>query len=117
MCCWPSMGYSTQSRGAMSRCLRPGRPQNIREVLRMSFHDLHHRDIPLVLPNAWDVPSALTYLSDGFTAIGTTSFGVASSAGHPDGGRTTRDANRALAAALTRLPCYVTVDIEDGYSD
>jgi 2-methylisocitrate lyase-like PEP mutase family enzyme len=32
-----------------------------------------------VLPNAWDVPSALAYLEDGFTAVGTTSFGVASS--------------------------------------
>jgi 2-methylisocitrate lyase-like PEP mutase family enzyme len=37
----------------------------------MSFHDLHHQDSPLVLPNAWDVPSALAYLADGFTAIGT----------------------------------------------
>jgi 2-methylisocitrate lyase-like PEP mutase family enzyme len=83
----------------------------------LSFHDLHHQGVPFVLPNAWDVPSALAYLRDGFTAIGTTSFGVASSAGHPDGGRTTRDANSALAAALTRLPCYISVDIEDGYSD
>src|SRR6201981_3951921 len=83
----------------------------------LSFHDLHHQGVPFVLPNAWDVPSALAYLRDGFTAIGTTSFGVASSAGHPDGGRTTRDANSALVAALRRLPCYVSVDIEDGYSD
>jgi 2-methylisocitrate lyase-like PEP mutase family enzyme len=83
----------------------------------LSFDDLHHRGVPFVLPNAWDVPSALAFLADGFTAIGTTSFGVASSAGHPDGGRTTRDANTALAPALARLPCYVSVDIEDGYSD
>ena len=47
----------------------------------MSFHDLHHQGVPFVLPNAWDVPSALAYLADGFTAIGTTSFGVASSGG------------------------------------
>lgn len=83
----------------------------------MSFHDLHHQDSPLVLPNAWDVPSALAYLADGFTAIGTTSFGVSSSRGHPDGARATRDANIALAAALTRLQCYISVDVEDGYSD
>jgi 2-methylisocitrate lyase-like PEP mutase family enzyme len=38
-----------------------------------------------VLPNAWDAPSALAYLADGFTAIGTTSFGVASSGGRRDG--------------------------------
>jgi 2-methylisocitrate lyase-like PEP mutase family enzyme len=83
----------------------------------LSFHDLHHQDVPFVLPNAWDVPSALAYLAAGFTAIGTTSFGVAASAGHRDGGRGIRDANSALAAALVRLPCYVSVDIEDGYSD
>jgi 2-methylisocitrate lyase-like PEP mutase family enzyme len=83
----------------------------------MSFHDLHHQDVPFVLPNAWDVPSALAYLADGFTAIGTTSFGVSASGGHPDGARATRDANIALAGALTPLPCYVSVDIEDGYND
>ena len=83
----------------------------------MSFHDLHHQRVPFVLPNAWDVASALAYLADGFTAIGTTSFGVASSAGHRDGGRAIDGANIALAAALEPLPCYVSVDIEDGYSD
>lgn len=68
----------------------------------MSFHDLHHQGVPFVLPNAWDVPSALAYLAEGFTAIGTTSFGVSSSGGHPDGHRATRGANIALAAALAR---------------
>jgi 2-methylisocitrate lyase-like PEP mutase family enzyme len=81
------------------------------------FYDLHHQGVPFVLPNAWDVPSALAYLADGFTAIGTTSFGVASSAGHRDGGRAIRDANIALAAALAPLHCFITVDIEDGYGD
>ncbi|MDT5199937.1 MAG: hypothetical protein QOH34_1459, partial [Mycobacterium sp.] len=51
----------------------------------MSFHDLHHQNVPFVLPNAWDVPSALSYVEDGFTAIGTTSFGLSSSGGHADG--------------------------------
>jgi 2-methylisocitrate lyase-like PEP mutase family enzyme len=83
----------------------------------MSFHELHHRGTPLVLPNAWDVPSALAFAAAGFAAIGTTSFGVASSLGHPDGKRSTRDANRALARALAGLPCHLSVDVEDGYSD
>lgn len=83
----------------------------------MIFHDLHHQGVPFVLPNAWDVPSALAYLADGFAAVGTTSFGVASSGGHADGHRATRAANLALAAALAPLPCHVSVDIEDGYSD
>ena len=83
----------------------------------MTFHDLHYGDRPLVLPNAWDVPSALAFLDAGFEAIGTTSFGVASSLGRPDGGRSTREANLALARALSRLPCHISVDIEDGYAD
>jgi 2-methylisocitrate lyase-like PEP mutase family enzyme len=83
----------------------------------MSFHNLHYQGSPFVLPNAWDVPSALAFLADDFPAIGTTSFGVSSSGGHPDGGRATRHANLALVAALARLDCYVSVDIEDGYSD
>jgi 2-methylisocitrate lyase-like PEP mutase family enzyme len=83
----------------------------------MTFHELHYGDRPLVLPNAWDVPSALAFLDAGFAAIGTTSFGVASSLGRPDGGRSTREANLSLARALSRLPCHISVDIEDGYAD
>jgi 2-methylisocitrate lyase-like PEP mutase family enzyme len=82
-----------------------------------TFADLHRRETPLLLPNAWDVPSALAFLDAGFEAIGTTSFGVASAAGHSDGARATADANVALAGALSNLPCHVSVDIEDGYAD
>jgi 2-methylisocitrate lyase-like PEP mutase family enzyme len=83
----------------------------------MTFSDLHHSTLPLLLPNAWDVPSALAFLDAGFVAIGTTSFGVASSLGRPDGARATRDANLRLARQLSTLPTYVSVDVEDGYSD
>lgn len=82
-----------------------------------TFADLHHGDQPLVLPNAWDVPSALAFRAQGFSAIGTTSFGVAASHGRPDGARATRDLNPALAQALTTLGCPISMDIEDGYSD
>jgi 2-methylisocitrate lyase-like PEP mutase family enzyme len=83
----------------------------------MSFRDLHDGDLPLVLPNAWDVASALAFLDAGFPAIGTTSFGVAASGGHPDGGRSTKAATLALARSLSRLPCFISVDVEDGYDD
>jgi len=82
-----------------------------------SFAALHHRDLPLLLPNAWDVPSALAFVAAGFEAGGTTSFGVASSLGRPDGSRATRDANAALARALSTLDCHVSMDVEDGYAD
>jgi 2-methylisocitrate lyase-like PEP mutase family enzyme len=78
---------------------------------------MHYGDLPLLLPNAWDVPSALALLECGFTAVGTTSFGVASSLGRPDGGRSTKEANLGLAAALRPLDCCLSMDIEDGYAD
>jgi 2-methylisocitrate lyase-like PEP mutase family enzyme len=82
----------------------------------VTFRNLHYGDLPLVLPNAWDVPSALALLDAGFSAIGTTSFGVAASHGAPDGGGSTRDANLRLAAALRPLDCHLSLDVEDGYA-
>src|SRR5258705_621872 len=83
----------------------------------MTFADLHGGELPLLLPNAWDVPSALALLECGFAAIGTTSFGVASSLGRPDGGRSTKEANLGLAAGLRPLHFYLSTDLEDGYAD
>jgi 2-methylisocitrate lyase-like PEP mutase family enzyme len=83
----------------------------------MSFRDLHYGDEPLLLPNAWDVSSALAFHDAGYPAIGTTSFGLAASAGHPDGGRASRELTSDLVAKLRNLPAYLTVDIEDGYDD
>jgi 2-methylisocitrate lyase-like PEP mutase family enzyme len=85
--------------------------------MTMSFADLHHQTQPLLLPNAWDVASALAFIEAGYPAIGTTSFGVSASSGDPDGGRTSKAGTTALARVLSDLPVYVTTDIEDGYSD
>ena len=82
-----------------------------------TFADLHRQRLPLLLPNAWDVPSALAFVAAGHPAIATTSQGVASSLGRPDASRATREANLALARALVRLPVPITIDVEDGYAD
>ncbi|MEO3933067.1 isocitrate lyase/phosphoenolpyruvate mutase family protein [Micrococcaceae bacterium Sec7.4] len=82
-----------------------------------AFRDLHNTASPLLLPNAWDVGSALAFATAGFPAVGTTSFGIAASAGLPDGGRSSKAVTAALVAQLCRLPVHVTADIEDGYSD
>lgn len=81
-----------------------------------TFRELHHSSAPLLLPNAWDVGSGLAFVAAGFPAVGTTSFGIAASAGLPDGGGTSMAVTRALVAQLCRLPAYITADIEDGYS-
>lgn len=83
----------------------------------MSFRDLHHDGLPLLLPTAWDVASAVAYADAGFPAVGTTSFGVGATAGYVDGTRASRDATTALVRALKTLPAYVSADIEDGYAD
>ncbi|MFD8569787.1 isocitrate lyase/phosphoenolpyruvate mutase family protein [Streptomyces sp. NPDC059639] len=84
----------------------------------MSFADLHRPgEMPFLLPNAWDVPSALAFADAGFPAVGTTSFGVAASSGHPDGGRASREATVTLVRALAGVPVYVSADVEDGYAD
>lgn len=83
----------------------------------MSFRDLHYADAPLLLPNAWDVSSALAFYDAGYRAVGTTSFGFAAAVGHPDGGRSSNEPTSRLVSQLRNLPVYVSADVEDGYHD
>ena len=48
------------------------------------FRGLHHGKV-LILPNAWDVPSARVFEEAGFTAVATSSAGMMVSLGYPDG--------------------------------
>jgi 2-methylisocitrate lyase-like PEP mutase family enzyme len=83
-----------------------------------TFADLHHGDAPFLLPNAWDVPSALLLADAGFPAIATTSLGVTAVAGLPDGVGAGRNQNIALARLLApRLAVPLTVDLEGGYDE
>jgi 2-methylisocitrate lyase-like PEP mutase family enzyme len=82
------------------------------------FASLHHRPEPFLLPNAWDVASAVLLDRAGFPAVGTTSLGITAGAGLPDGAGAGRELTLALAAALVpRLTVPLTVDLEGGYSD
>lgn len=83
----------------------------------MSFLDLHHGDAPLILPNAWDHASAMILVRAGFAAVGTTSLGVAAAQGVRDASGAGRETTRSLASLLRGLPCPISVDIEDGYSE
>lgn len=82
-----------------------------------AFHRLHHGPAPLLLPNAWDVASALALAADGHPAIGTTSLGVAAAAGRVDAAGATRAETVALTAALGGRGFLLTVDVESGFSD
>ncbi|RBP67277.1 2-methylisocitrate lyase-like PEP mutase family enzyme [Brevibacterium sanguinis] len=82
------------------------------------FFALHVPGDPFVLPNAWDVASALTLAAAGFPAIGTTSLGVAASAGVPDEHALTRQRNLDLLSTLSTFADapMLTCDMENGYS-
>lgn len=65
--------------------MRGGETSVARQAARAeAFRDLHHGKI-LVLPNAWDVPSARVFEDAGFPAVATSSAGVMVSVGYPDG--------------------------------
>ena len=81
------------------------------------FAALHDAPTPLLLPNAWDHASASMLAAAGFRAVGTTSLGVAASAGQPDGARLTRAETLRVAGILGSGNFLLSVDAEDGYSD
>lgn len=78
---------------------------------------LHVPGDPLLLPNAWDVASALALVEAGAAAVGTTSLGLVAAAGLPDGTRAGLAQTLELTRRLERLPVPVTVDLEDGFDD
>jgi 2-methylisocitrate lyase-like PEP mutase family enzyme len=81
-----------------------------------AFARLHQPGRPLLLPNAWDVASAVLIAAAGAPAVATTSGGVAWSLGVPDAadlgaGRAAAVIERIAAA----VPVPVSADIEAGY--
>jgi 2-methylisocitrate lyase-like PEP mutase family enzyme len=78
---------------------------------------LHVPGSPLVLPNAWDVPSARAVVAAGFPIVATTSGGVADALGYEDGEAAPPDEMFAAAARIARaVEAPVTMDAEAGYS-
>jgi 2-methylisocitrate lyase-like PEP mutase family enzyme len=83
----------------------------------LAFRSLHVPGTPLVLPNAWDLPSARVVEDAGAAAVATTSAGLSWALGAADGDRL--DRRRALdavgrIAAVVGVP--VSADIEGGYA-
>jgi 2-methylisocitrate lyase-like PEP mutase family enzyme len=80
------------------------------------FRGLHHGKRMLILPNAWDVPSARVFENAGFPAVATSSAGLMVSLGYPDGEVMDRDefisAVRRIAEVLL-VP--LSVDIVAGF--
>ena len=84
--------------------------------LAARFLRLHQPGTPLLMPNAWDVGSAVLLAALGFEALATTSGGFAASKGRLDGSMQ-RDEVLAHAqelAAATTLP--LSADLENCFA-
>ena len=78
---------------------------------------LHKSPPILVLPNAWDAATARIVEAEGFSAVATTSAGVAAALGHPDGGAVPpHEMIEAIARIARAVSVPVTADIEHGYA-
>lgn len=78
---------------------------------------MHNSGQILVLPNAWDVPSARVYEECGFRAVATSSGGVSVSLGYPDGEKIPLG---EMLSAVSRIARAVSVplsaDMEAGFA-
>lgn len=80
------------------------------------FRHMHDRASVLLLPNAWDAASARLFARAGFSAVATTSAGLAWSLGYADGEQAPLDDVLAATARIARaVDLPVTADIESGY--
>jgi 2-methylisocitrate lyase-like PEP mutase family enzyme len=79
---------------------------------------MHSGKETLLLPNIWDVASARIIEEAGFSAIATTSAGIAFSLGYPDGQKISREEMLAAVARIARsVRVPVTADVEAGYGN
>ena len=81
-----------------------------------AFRKLHDGPPILMLPNAWDVGSAMVLAQEGFPAIATTSAGIAFAQGYPDGEFIPRDEMLGVVQRIVKkVPLPVSADLERGY--
>ena len=87
------------------------------DELARQFLELHRPGEPLLMPNAWDIGSAVLLASLGFEALASTSGGFATSKGRLDGAMSRGEvlAHVAELAAATALP--LSADLENCFAD
>jgi 2-methylisocitrate lyase-like PEP mutase family enzyme len=84
---------------------------------RQRFAELHQGPGCFIMPNPWDVGSAVYLSSLGFKALATTSRGAAFAAGRPDGGLTRQQALHHVAALVAASDLPFNADFENGFAD
>jgi 2-methylisocitrate lyase-like PEP mutase family enzyme len=81
---------------------------------RRSFHRLHQSGC-FLLPNPWDVGSALYLQSLGFKALASTSSGLAWSQGRPDNGLPLEQVLAHLRSMVEATDLPLNADFENGF--
>ena len=80
------------------------------------FRRLHDRKDVLVLPNAWDVPSARVFEDEGFPAVATSSAGMLVSLGYRDGEEIpVEEFVSAIARIARTLSVPLSADVVGGF--
>lgn len=80
------------------------------------FRKLHRGRKLLILPNAWDVPSARVFEEAGFQAVATSSAGVMVSLGYPDGETIDRkEFTSAIKRIAGALSVPLSADVVSGF--
>jgi 2-methylisocitrate lyase-like PEP mutase family enzyme len=87
------------------------------DELAAQFLQLHRPGEPLLMPNAWDIGSAVLLASLGFEALATTSGGFAATKGRLDGAMSRDEvlAHVAELAGATAVP--LSADLENCFAD
>ncbi len=85
----------------------------------LEFSRLHHGEQVLLVPNAWDAGSARLLEGLGFSALATTSAGLAISKGLRDGSGllSRRDIMENALAIVESTSLPVSADLENGFGD
>src|SRR3954453_8082512 len=89
-------------------------PQQISATV--TFRTLHECGC-FVLPNPWDIGTAIYLERLGFKALATTSAGFAFSRGKPDGAGTRDEMPAPIREIADATPLPVNADFQSGYAD
>src|SRR6266851_5591054 len=82
---------------------------------RRAFRQLHESGC-FVIPNPWDVGSARALASTGFSALATTSAGLAWSLGHADNHVSRDEVLSHLRSMGASVDIPINADFEDGFA-
>lgn len=93
-----------------------GDPVSVLRGKTDALRALHRPGKPLLLPNAWDVPSARAVVAAGLPAVATSSAAVADTLGYADGeAAPVNEVLDAVARIAAAVPVPLTADMERGY--